>query len=297
MTGHIEELFSAAYDGVLSPAERTDFDRHVAECGACDTGYTEFRAAIDAVHELGLVRMPHPVRLPADPGVEPRRTWADRVLAWRQPMIALGAVAAVALVLVVATAQLRPHGGVGSAASSSAGGAGLAGPAYAPSISSPCSGSCSPLPDKRSQSCVAQQLSADATTAGRVPAGFNNSVTQRDAHGVIVLATPSKSYGRGETVLVYARFVDSGTGAVDLPCTGLVAGVGAQSGDGAPESVAGRGLVAAVPADLSIGGGPLLRVTIPTSAMPGDTLQLIADVPSSALNTAPAQVSLSVQVT
>ncbi|MGD1054327.1 MAG: zf-HC2 domain-containing protein [Candidatus Dormibacteria bacterium] len=308
MSGHVEPLFSAAYDGELSPDARGAFDRHLAECSACATAYAELTTAVDALREQPAARMPHPVRLPEGSPV-PERRWfgvpaplpeGRRLLAG---LTAVGVVAAagVAAALVITGGSLTrgPEHGVSSGAALPAAGA----PSYAELApqSSACSAGCSVLPNVVGPSsaplgyCASTSLSVSATSAAQIPDGFNNRATQDDGITDVILATPSLDYTPGETVDVYVRLIDVSSGAVSLPCTSL-----------AGPSAGGSGTVAAVPGTttyatpvgtLTVSGQPVLEVVVPDDAVAGDTYQIVAEVPAGAGEAQTKQVTLSIQVT
>jgi hypothetical protein len=49
----IEELFSSHFDGQLAADERTTFDTHLAGCVRCAAGWSEYRAAVEALRRCG----------------------------------------------------------------------------------------------------------------------------------------------------------------------------------------------------------------------------------------------------
>ena len=286
---HVDELFSAAYDGALSAEQRRSFDRHIAGCPACTAAFAELSTAVDALHELGPVPMPRPVQLPAGaPGQQRRSAPGWLRLPLRHPWAsgltgaALAAAAAVT-VLIAPHLTLAPSFSSGSA--SQAGRSLPAAPSPAP-LTVPVTG------------CTAVVIQG-VQNAGAIPSGFNNHEVQDDGTSTVVLATPVSSYSPGETFDVYSRVVDDSTQAVEVPCTYLLpapAGQAGVHGAGPAEDSPVMPNTALPNPGMSADGGPLLQVTVPTAATPGETLQLAVAVP--AIGGQPAhQVTLSIQVT
>jgi anti-sigma factor RsiW len=308
VSGHVESLFSAAYDGELSPDARAAFDRHLGECSACAAAFAELTTAVDALREQPSARMPHPVRLPEGSPVPEGRWfgvpgWLPQGRRLLTGLTAAGLVAAAAVATVVVVGHLNSGAVVPS--SSSAGmssGVALA-PAHVPAFEVAPSGNaatgvcaaagCPTLTP--STACPSQLQGTDAASASQIPDGFNNRVSQNDGFTEVILATPSLDYTPGETVDVYARLVDVSTDAVYLPCTFLVG-----------PTVGGSATVAAAPATttyatpigtLTVDGQPVLEVVIPSTEAAGQNCQIVAEVPAGAGEAQASEVTLKIQVT
>ena len=110
MSGHVDSLLSAAYDGELRPDARAAFDRHLAECTACAAAFAELTTAVDALREQPTARMPHPVRLPEGSPL-PERRWFEvpaRLSQGRRLLTGLTAAGLVAAVAVGGASNAAP---------------------------------------------------------------------------------------------------------------------------------------------------------------------------------------------
>lgn len=230
---HVEELFSAAYDDALSPAERRRYDEHLAGCAPCAAAADEFRQAVEAVRALPAARMPVRVVLPATPPVAaPVEGRWRRVLrppqlspAWSAGVLALAGV--VAVVLLARGVGLHGTGGTSSSAIAHApalqfgvaGGAGAHGPAASTTEKRAGLGTDScPLP-------IQETTTTPGVTAGGGPAGFANRVTVRVPQRPgqeLVLATTGSRYAAGSQVLVFAALTTTSSGGrAVVPCVTL----------------------------------------------------------------------------
>ena len=278
VSGHVESLFSAAYDGELSADARAAFDRHLGECSACAAAFAELTTAVDALREQPTARMPHPVRLPEGSPV-PERRWFEvpaRLSQGRRllpGLTAAGLVAAAAVAAVVVVGHL--NSGTVVPSSSSAGMS--SGVALAPGAAIR-----APLPSPQSASllpelglvpvCSPKALPISKAEALGIPTGFPNHATEDNGVSTGVVATQASSFAPGGTVDIYARLIDDSSGAVSLPCTFLV-GPPPVSSSGADE-----GTVVAVPtpvAGLTVDGQPLLQVTVPATAVAGQSFEIV----------------------
>jgi hypothetical protein len=295
VSGHVESLFSAAYDGELSPDARAAFDRHLGECSTCAAAFAELTTAVDALREQPTARMPHPVRLPeGSPGLEPR--FAHRPM--RLPrgraivagltaagMVAVAGGVTAAVVLTRGAGPTRTYMAAPAVAPGSNAGAGAA--IHAP-LASPQSASLLPelapllggLTD-----CSPKALPISKAEALEIPVGFSNHATEDNGVSTGVVATQASSFVPGGTVDIYARLIDDSSHAVSLPCTVLV---GPQSSSSSP----GDDFTMAVPtpvAGLTVDGQPLLQVTVPATAVAGQTYDILVAPPD-------AVVILTIQI-
>jgi hypothetical protein len=292
VSDHVDQLFSAAYDGDLDAGARAAFDLHLAGCPACAAGFARLTTAVDALRELGPARMPRPVRLPEGAPAAARHLvrWPLRLPRGGRLVAGLTAAGMVAVAggvtaVVVSrdlsparsSSALSPAAGLGSEAV----GGGADVPA-APGGSTRSSATLQPLFQVPSL-CSPEVLATSSTSAAQTPAGFNNHDTYDDGVTTVVLATPVLSYSPGETVDIYSRLIDDGSGTVYLPCTFLG---GPLSASTSPTAVPAS--TAAMPVgDLSVDGQPLLQVEVPATAVAGDSFQIEVEVPSTS-GSAPA---------
>jgi predicted anti-sigma-YlaC factor YlaD len=313
VSGHVESLFSAAYDGELSADARAAFDRHLGECSACAAAFAELTTAVDALREQPTARMPHPVRLPEGSPI-PERRWfevAARLSQGRRLLTGLtaaGLVAAAAVAAVVVVGHLNPGAVVRSSSSASVSGPMALAPAHAPALgvaptgnasTGTCTSGCALLPEvvvpSASATCASTTLSISATSAAQIPDGFNNRVTQDEGGTDVILAAPSFDYTPGATVDIYARLINDSTDIVSLPCTLLAGPEG--GGSGAATEVPATTSSATPAETLTVGGQPVLKVVVPSIATAGETYQIVIDVPASAGDPQAWQASIPIQVT
>jgi hypothetical protein len=313
VSGHVESLFSAAYDGELSPDARAAFDRHLGECSPCAAAFAELTTAVDALREQPPARMSHPVRLPEGSPI-PERRWFEvpaRLSQGRRLLTGLtaaGLVAAAAVAAVVVVGHFNPGAAVRSSSSSSMSSGIALAPGHAQSVggspgSNAAAGSCAesgcPHPaviaPANPGACASTTLSISAASAAQIPDGFNNRVTQDEGGTDVILAAPSFDYTPGETVDVYARLIDDSSGIVFLPCTILE---GPVSGSSSAALEVPATAISATPAGtLTVGGQPVLKVVVPSTATAGQTYQIVIDVPASAGDPQAWQASIPIQVT
>jgi hypothetical protein len=313
--GHVEGLFSAAFDGELGEDARASFDRHLAGCSACAAAFAELTTAVDALREMGPARMPRPVRLPEGvPG--PRRRLLRlpaRLPSGRGLVAGLAAVGMVAVAGGVAAVVVTGHlnAGVttqsgaashpGFSAPLSAGTAGAVPENPAACAAQACPNAATgptstPMPvPELAPACPAELQDTSAASAAEAPDGFSNQISKDDGTTRVVIATQAASFTPGETVDIYARVIVDSTGAVYVPCTVLAAPETTPSGGA--EAASGAQTPATPVGGVSVGGVPVLEVVVPKSAMAGETFQVIAAVPTGLGETTAVQVSLPIGVT
>jgi len=306
VSGHVESLFSAAYDGELSAGARASFDRHLAECSSCAAAFAQLTTAVDALRELGPARMPRPVHLPEGSPVAARHFAGlrDR-LPRRQRLLAglsaVGVLAAAGVAAVVVIGHLQPGPNFSAASSAAAPAGGVPGRAALGPVpsSSACAGGC--FAAAPSTACLMEPLStgaAEAVAAAQVPAGFGDIDTHDDGITNVVLATQASSFAPGATVYIYARLIDDASGAVSLPCTYLSgpAVPAPEANAGQEVSLPGATIPATPAARITVDGQPVLQAKVPASAVPGETFAVIVEVPAGSGEAQAHQVSLSIQV-
>ncbi|HXM70182.1 MAG TPA: zf-HC2 domain-containing protein [Thermoanaerobaculia bacterium] len=301
---HLDDLFSAAYEDELSPIEEARFRTHMQSCAPCAAAYAEFRATIEALHELPRARMPHVVHLPSTPPVaelvsRPRigLSWFNLGLVRRFPATAIAGAAAVVLVVVALT-----HNGV-SPENGTAGRSALSVPAAAPAHGS--TAACTTIAD---------------ITAAALPSSFTQEALATDPAQPalhLVLAAPTLVVIPGQQAVVYAQLsvpgtAISGPGAAAtppsaralLPCVSI--GVG-NTGQGLAASAAGiasldvpRAPGAATPSaglgyQIGKGVGPLLTFQVPAGLAHGTEIHVTATIPAG--YTGPGSPPLTAELT
>jgi len=302
---HLDALFSEAYDGALSNADRRRFDDHLASCSRCAGEFAAFGGAVDALRGLPQARMPVPVRLPSSaPAVARRRHWWSG--AWRVPRFgpatALGGALAIgAAAAFVAVSLHNRQGGQPNAAGSAANALNVPAQCCDQSQRGPLAFGAAPA------GCAPQTL-PDAAAAP--PDGYANRVSQAvpgRPGEVLVLATPTRTYAAGATVIVYARLIPASTssGSAVLPCVQLAPSAKAAEGLAAPSGAAApvpnNDANAAAVATPTAGpdGTTLLTITLPRSLAAGETVQLVAYLPAGypdAGDTAPISATLTLTI-
>lgn len=103
---HVQDLFSAAYDGELSSEQWLRFKEHLAACADCTAAYDAFRTGVDSVRLLPAARMPLPVHLPGGAPVAQRRTASAWLRGLRRVPLVPGGATAVAAVAAAAIALI-----------------------------------------------------------------------------------------------------------------------------------------------------------------------------------------------
>ena len=310
MSRHVERLFSAAYDGELSPQARAGFDRHLAECPDCAAAFAELTTAVDVLRERGRPGCRAPsasprARRPRSAGsrdcwpglvgdtasreVWPLRGWSPPSRASR-PWSSSG----------ISTQGLETRSPTAGYSAPLEAGVSARDPAAQPAAgvnggAGACPGAGCPSPTAATvpvATCPATALGTSAASAAEIPTGFNNRDSNDDGTTRVVIATQASSFTPGETVDVYARVIDDDTGAVYLPCTSLEAAV---SGSSNALALPFEAILATPAPGIAVGGEPVLQVTLPVSTATGQTYQIVVEVPVSAGEA--RQVSLSINVT
>jgi hypothetical protein len=286
---HLDDLFSAAYEEDLSPADEARFDAHIQTCQPCADAYEEFKAGIAALRELPKARMPHAVHLPSTAPVAerpPRPTiglsWFNLGLVRRFPATAIAGVAAVVIVIFALA-----HGSGPTAAPGTAAGPGPAGnAAVAPAT-------------EQSPAADASCTTPTAITGSSPPANFAQVTQAADPQEPavhLVLATPSQVVNPGTTTTVYAQLSVPASsllapgykGATPparaiLPCVSVIAastGEKFQVLETTPllpntYNPGAAGLPGPVTAS-----GSLLTFAVPAGLIPGTELQVTATIPA-----------------
>ena len=303
---HLDDLFSAAYEDELSPIDEARFRTHMQSCAPCAAAYAEFRATIEALHELPPARMPHVVHLPSTPPVAERSSrprlglsWFNLGLVRRFPATAIaGAVAVVLVVFALAHSNGAPQNGAAGRSGSSA---------QAP-VAEPAHGS--------ESACTNTIV---GITGAALPSSFTQEALATDPALPalrLVLAAPTLVVTSGTQALVYAQLsvpvaASSNLGASATPpsaralrpCVSIGVGNTSQQLAASPASIASLDLPRA-PAGTPLAGpgfqvgagvGPLLTFRVPAGLGHGTQIHVTATIPAGYV--APGSPPLTAELT
>jgi hypothetical protein len=139
---HVDDLFTGALDGDLSPIDEARFHAHLQSCSDCSAAFTEFTATVEALHELPKARMARVVHLPSTPPVAEESPRGRLSLGWLNPGMLLRrfpatAVAGAVAVVLVIIALTHGSGAPTTNGADQAGGANSA-TAPAPALDAAC---------------------------------------------------------------------------------------------------------------------------------------------------------------
>jgi hypothetical protein len=287
---HLDDLFSAAYEDELSPIDEARFHTHMQSCAPCAAAYAEFRATIEALHELPRARMPHVVHLPSTPPVAERSSrprvglgWFNLGLIRRFPATAIAGAAAAVIVIVALT-----HNGSGAPQNSTAGSARF------PAVAGP---------GQAAGEAACTHAIADITAAA-IPSSFTQEALATDPAQPalhLVLASPTLVVTAGQQSVVYAQLSEPlsslsnpGAAATPLPARAVLPCVSIQVGNtnqrlsanaAGIASLQAPGVPGETPApapglQFGAGAGPLLTFKVPAGLAPGTEIHVIATIPA-----------------
>jgi hypothetical protein len=288
---HLDDLFSAAYEDELSPAEQTRFESHMQACEPCAAAYDEFKAGIAALKELPQARMPHAVHLPSTLPVAERPSRPTIGLSWfnlgllrRFPATAVAGAVAVVLVVLALT-----HAGTsGSLSTASLPAFGTAAPHAAPGAAT-------------TTSCT----QPTAITGSTPPISFAEETQAADPEEPalhLVIAAPTQVVSAGSTVLLYAQLSVPSTSVANpssvvppappakalLPCVSVGVATSNQQltvlrpgseGLSLPEATGGTGAAGANGYQAAEAGSEY-AFTVPAGLATGTQIHVIATVPA-----------------
>lgn len=287
---HVEQLFSAAIDDELSPAQEETFHDHLKQCSECSTSYETFTEAIGQVRALPKAAMPLPVHLPTGSPATERATaadWLRGLIPRRFPMGMATGVAALAAVAIVVVGLTR----------------GAAPTQESPATLSQHAGKNSNAPqaaEGQGQSCLG------AVTAGTAPSfSYRTSASDRSRPGQqLVLSASGPTAAAGSTVQIYAALTvpaqaAGAPGAAASPATTSITPcfsvTGLPGAAAAAPNLRASGAIAQDQAPGSSNGNETL--TIPPGTPPGTVIHVIATIPAGYPNTSQAPLSATLDVT
>jgi hypothetical protein len=290
---HLDDLFSAAYENELGPAEQTRFESHMQACEPCASAYEEFKAGIAALRELPQARMPHAVHLPSTLPVAERvsrptvgLSWFNLGLLRRFPATAVAG--AVAIILVIVALRVGSNGTLGGS-------------------SNPVSGTSNSAtaPQAHGTPTTASCTQPTVITGSTPPVSFAEETQAADPAEPalhVVLAAPTQVVSAGATVLFYAELSVPATSVANpastastppahalLPCVSVGIGNSNQSllalapsggvGLAAPQAT-GNSSLSGSPGFESAAAGPLYTFKVPAGLAKGTELRVTATVPA-----------------
>ena len=284
---HVDNLFSAALDDELSPAQEQSFHDHLAECNACSASYQTFTEAVGKVRALPKAAMPLPVHLPSGAPTAERATasdWLRRLTPRRLPMGAATGVAALAAVAIVVVGLTR-----GPASSQQ----------NAPTQNHVGKANSAPEVAAGSESCPG------AATAGTAPQyTYRTTSSDRSRPGQqLVLSASDSSATAGSQVRVYAALTvpaqsagapgaaRSAVTTTITPCLSVTGPPGAFASLAAPAagSVDGDQVASnSLPSD---------TVTIPPGTPSGTVIHVVATIPANYPSNSQAPLTATLDIT
>jgi hypothetical protein len=272
---HVRDLFSAAYDDMLSAHDAARFQVHMERCDACAAEYDVFRQSVDAVRAMPAARMPRPVHVPSTPPIAEQPTIAARWRGLRMPRLRLlpGAATGIAAVAAVALLILATRQGGGTTDRS---------------LSAGSAGGASPAPNAQSLACPTTLTG----TAAAPPTDYQHRVSASDPGRPgqeLVLATQTGTARAGSQVAVFAQLTvprpSLGAPGANAPVT-KVGELPCLAVNGAPAAVrapvaAPTEAVGAQPGSAPFIGAasPLEIFTVPAGTPSGTQLHIVATVP------------------
>lgn len=298
---HLDDLFSTAYENELSPIDEARFHAHMQSCEPCAAAYAEFRATIEALHELPKARMPHVVHLPSTLPVAERAPghrmgWNRRSLGLVRRFPATAIAGGLAVVLVIFALV---HGSGGGTTATPGAAQSDHGAAAAPVTEAGCI-----------QSIVT--INGASPPAEFIHEDLAADPAQPAVH--LVLATSTLDVRAGKPAVIYAQFsvpvqaiVKPGATAPSppdravLPCLSVKVG-SATSYEVVPPSSASLAIPAAAGAPVPASGlqtnkeaGPLFAFQVPAGIAPGTEIRVVATIPAN--YTSPGSPPLTAELT
>lgn len=286
---HVDQLFSAAMDDELSPAQEQSFHDHLRQCSECSASYDTFTEAIGKVRALPKAAMPLPVHLPSGSPVAERAAaadWLRRLIPKRLPMgmaTGVAALAAAAIVVVGLTRSSAPTQETPSTLSQA--GKGGHAPAAAANGEAP--------------SCTS------ATTAGAAPSfSYRTSAADRSRPGQqLVLSASDATAAAGSPIQIYAALT------VPAQAAGAPGAAASAATTTLPPCLSVSGLPGAsallpLPAAGSVQRGAVApndlsgdTFTIPPGTPSGTVIHVVATIPANYPYTSQAPLTATLNIT
>ncbi len=289
---HLDNLFSRAYEGEMTPIEEARFDTHMKSCAPCAAAYAEFKATVEELRGLPKARMPHAVHLPstapvAEIATRPRAGWGwlNLGILRRFPATAVAG----AFVIVIAIGALVHGNGSPSTGSST--------PVNAPNASSDhgTAGSAA------AGSGTAASCSIVTITGASPPASFSQEDLATDPAQPalhLTLAAPTLKVTAGKSAVVYAQLSvpvpglsNPGTATSQLPSRAALPCVAVSVGtsprfqvvvpaEQTPEAQGSGAFGQPAPLPATATTGPLFTFQVPAGLAPGTEVHVVATVPA-----------------
>jgi hypothetical protein len=286
---HLDNLFSTAYEGEMTPVEEARFDTHMKSCAPCAAAYAEFKATVEALRGLPKARMPLAVHLPstlpvAEIPTRPRAggQWFNVGILRRFPATA---VAGAFVIVLAVGALLHGNGNPSTGLSTPVNG-------VAPGAASD---------HGTAGSGTAASCSIVNITGASPPASFSQEALATDPAQPalhLTLAAPTLKVIAGKPAVVYAQLSvpisglsNPGTVPSQLPSRAALPCVTVSVGSSprfqvvappvqSPEAQVPGSFGGPAPLPTTVTTGPLFTFTVPAGLPPGTEVHVTATVPA-----------------
>ncbi|MBV8300984.1 MAG: hypothetical protein JOY68_03575 [Candidatus Dormibacteraeota bacterium] len=255
----------------MSAEDRARFERHLQRCERCAAAYATFRSGLAALQAMPAERMPRPVHIPSGPVPLEAAVVKRSGARFKLPALGVaslagaGAIAAVALVIVLAARGAHAPSTASNALNGGASGGGAQG---APAVLAPAA-ACGAMVPVVSNAMPPSGYTL-TSTATATPPGLK-----------LVLATQTGSVRSGHTVSIYAAIQAQPGTAAHAGClnvTGLSQGFVKQA------------------AGLQYESGGVFTLNIPSGIAPGTVLHITMTTESDSLSANPATPRVEIDV-
>jgi hypothetical protein len=293
---HVDDLFTGALDGDLSPIDEARFHAHLQSCSDCSAAFTEFTATVEALHELPKARMARVVHLPSTPPVAEESPRGRLSLGWLNPGMLLRrfpatAVAGAVAVVLVIIALTHGSGAPTTNGADQAGGANSA-TAPAPALDAACGQPTAITESSPPAQFAAPQVATNVSLPGVRLVLAASSLSVESGQNVSVFA--QASYPVTTAQLPGATAVPAASRAV-RPCVsvavgssgGIYGGSGYRASSGptsetVPVAIPStdHGGPVGQPAPVALPSESLVTFTVPAGLAPGTVLRVVASLPA-----------------
>jgi hypothetical protein len=286
---HLDNLFSTAYEGEMTPVEEARFDTHMKSCAPCAAAYAEFKATVEELRGLPKARMPLAVHLPstapvAEISTRPRPGWGWFNLGILRRFPAT-AVAGAFVIVIAIGALVHGNGNPSNGASTAASGA-------VPNVSNDHGAAGSGT----TASCPIVNITGASPPASFSQEDLATDPAQPALH--LTLAAPTLKITAGKPAVVYAQLSvpvsglsNPGTVTSQLPSRAAFPCVAVSVGGSTsfqivepaaqPAEAQGSGSIGGpAPLPTSVTTGPLFAINVPAGLPPGTEVHVVATVPA-----------------